>query len=332
MILVTGAAGMVGSHLLDVFSEGELFRTDLEEEPGIHRMDIRNHDEVMSVVGQVRPRLVIHLAAETDVDRCEREPDHAYRSNAMGTLTVASACQRYDAEMVYVSTTALFDGLKPEPYTEFDAPAPQTVYARSKWEGEKIVQSMLSRHYVVRAGWMFGGRAKDKKFVGKIAALCMRQDSGTNEIKAVNDKFGSPTYARDLLHTTKLLSESGLFGLYHVVNTGSCTRYEMAVEIAKILGGHVKVVPVTSDAFVLSAPRAQSEAARSYKIELLGLKHLREWREALQDYLGSWAIHTGTAAPNAFDVAPLARAIAAVASAAHDLIPPNGREAGSDAP
>jgi dTDP-4-dehydrorhamnose reductase len=194
MILVTGAAGMVGSHLLDVYAESELVRTDLQEAPGIRRMDIRQHDEVMAMVARVRPRLVIHLAAETDVDRCELEPDHAYRSNVIGTLNIAVACQRYDAEMVYVSTTAVFDGLKPEPYTEFDAPAPLSVYAKSKWEGEKLVQSLLSRYYIVRAGWMFGGRGRDKKFVGKIASLCLGQDSKTNEIKAVNDKFGSPTY------------------------------------------------------------------------------------------------------------------------------------------
>jgi dTDP-4-dehydrorhamnose reductase len=331
MILVTGAAGMVGSHLLDVFSESELVRTDLAESRNVRRLDTRNHDEVMAVVGQVRPRLVIHLAAETDVDRCEREPDHAYRSNVISTLNVAVACQRYDAEMVYVSTTAVFDGSKPDPYTEFDAPAPLSVYAKSKWEGEKIVQSLLCRYYIVRAGWMFGGRGRDKKFVGKIATLCLEHGSGAGEIKAVNDKFGSPTYARDLLRNTRLLSGTGLYGLYHVVNAGCVTRYDVAVEIARILGSDVKVVPVTSDTFALAAPRGRSEAARSYKLELMGLKDIGGWREALKDYLASWSDSMGAVFPKAVERGPLPKGLGAAASAGHGPAPLEESDAGNGA-
>ena len=135
---------------------------------------------------------------------------------------------------------------------------------------------------------MFGGQKKDKKFVGKIASRCMAQGSGIGEIKAVNDKFGSPTYAKDLLNNTRVLAGTGFYGLYHVVNNGCCTRYDLAVEIAQILGSRVRVVPVSSDSFVLSAPRSGSEVARSYKLELLGLNYMRDWREALREYLVSW--------------------------------------------
>lgn len=313
MILVTGASGMVGSHLLDAFPESELVPTDLQEASGIRAMDVRDYQQVMSTVERVRPRIIVHLAAETDVDRCEREPDHAYRSNAVGTLNVAVACQRYDAEMAYISTTALFEGSKSEPYTEFDEPAPQTVYARSKWEGEKMVQTIVPRHYIIRAGWMFGGRSKDKKFVGKIVSLCAGSGSQTKEIKAVKDKFGSPTYARDLLLNARLLTERKLYGLYHSVNAGSCTRYDMAVEIAHFLGNHVGVVPVNSDAFALSANRAQSEAARNYKLELLGLDRSVPWRDALKEYLGSWMTGAVPSFPSAAMSVP-ARAMAVGAS------------------
>src|SRR6516225_2884999 len=196
MILVTGANGMTASHLLDVYQENELFRTDLVESPSIHRMDIRDKEDVMRTVSKVRPSLVLHLAAETDVDRCEQEPDHAYRSNLIGTLNVTLACKQFDIDLVYVSTAGLFDGMKNEPYTEFDPPGPVNIYARSKLEGEKIVQTLHPRHYVVRAGWMFGGRQRDKKFVGKVAARCI-EGGDKAEIKAVDDKFGSPTYAKD---------------------------------------------------------------------------------------------------------------------------------------
>lgn len=286
MILVTGAAGMVGSYLLDIFSGRDLYRTDLHSSQGIHALDVRNREGVIEVMDRLRPKLVIHLAAETDVDRCEREVDHAYQSNTLGTLNVALACQHHGAELVYFSTAGVFDGNKPEPYTEFDSPAPVSVYARAKWEGEKIVQTLVPRHYIVRAGWMFGGRERDKKFVGKIASLCGAQ---TGEIKVVDDKFGSPTYAKELLQNLELLLKTGLYGLYHIVNRGWCSRYEIALEIARFMRSDIKIVPVPSASFPLSAPRPRSEAARAYKLDLLGLNTMRDWREALPEYLASCA-------------------------------------------
>jgi dTDP-4-dehydrorhamnose reductase len=295
MILVTGAAGMTGHHLLDVFSEQELHRTDVTESPGIQRMDIRVLDQVMQTMARVQPELVIHLAAETDVDRCEKEPDHAFRTNYIGTLNVALACQRCGVDLVYVSTAGVFDGLKDGPYTEFDTPAPVNTYARTKLEGEKIVQTLHARHYIVRTGWLFGGRGRDKKFVGKITSLCL-EGGPRAEIRAVDDKFGSPTYARDLLQAVKLISGTGYYGLYHIVNHGVGTRYDIAVEIAQILQVGARVVRASSDAFVLPAPRPRSELARNYKLELLGLDQMQHWRDALNDYLASWVDSSKTVA------------------------------------
>src|SRR5262245_16356705 len=99
MILVTGACGMVGSHLLNVFDERELQRTDLHGADGVRPLDCRDRDQVMSTIAAARPDVVLHMAAETDVDRCEREVDHAFQSNALATLNIALACQRYDVTL-----------------------------------------------------------------------------------------------------------------------------------------------------------------------------------------------------------------------------------------
>ena len=290
MILVTGSGGMMGSHLTDVFSPDELYCTDMRPSDHVHALDTRDPAAVMRTFERVRPELAIHLAAETDVDRCEREVDHAFRSNALGTLNMALACQRFGTELVYVSTAGVFDGAKPEPYTEFDTPAPVNAYARAKYEGEKIVQTLVPRHYIVRAGWMFGGKGKDKKFVAKIASICLGLENGTREIRAVNDKFGNPTYAKDLLQNVRVLSRTGFYGVYHVVNTGSCSRYDVAVEIGRFLQSDIPIVPVPSAMFPLSAPRPRSEAARSYKLELLGLNGMRPWQQALHEYLSDWLV------------------------------------------
>jgi dTDP-4-dehydrorhamnose reductase len=116
---------------------------------------------------------VLHLAAATDVDRCEQEPAWADDNNALGTENVALACQVSGTPLVYVSTGAVFNGSKPEPYVELDEPSPSNIYARSKLAGEQVVAAVLQRYYIVRAGWMFGGAERETKFVGKIARLIL---------------------------------------------------------------------------------------------------------------------------------------------------------------
>jgi dTDP-4-dehydrorhamnose reductase len=225
----------------------------------------------------------MHLAAETDVDKCELEPDHAYLTNTIGTQNVALMCQKHDIEMVYISTIGVFYGDKPEPYTEFDEPNPINVYGRSKLEGEKIVQNLLKRYYIVRAGWMIGGGPKrDKKFVGKIIRLLDK----TNRLKAVYDKVGSPTYTVDFSGCLADLIETGFYGLYHCTNKGYGSRFDVAKKIVEFLGrSDVIVEPVSSAYFPLSAARARSEMSRNYKLELLGLDKMRRWEDALQEYL-----------------------------------------------
>ena len=278
MIFVTGANGMVGSYLEEVFSGGKLVLTDIDT------LDVTDPVKVRNEIKKRKPEFVLHLAAETDVDRCEKEADHAYLTNALGTQNVALACQEAGAVMIYISTAGVFGGGKSEPYTEFDQPDPANIYGRAKWEGEKIVRFLLDRYYIVRAGWMIGGREKDKKFVGKI----VRQFGEKDKILAVNDKTGTPTYARDLLEGIKKLITTGYFGLYHMANTGVCSRYAVAVEIGKILGKKTPVEPVPSSVFPLPAPRADSEAMRNYKLELLGVHKMRPWQEALSEYLKNW--------------------------------------------
>jgi len=278
-LFVTGAAGMVGSYVRRVFANHELVLTDITE--GSTALDVRDQAAVRSAIGDVRPDAVLHLAAATDVDRCEQEPDWAYDANAIGTRNVALACQAAAIPLVYVSTGAVFPGEKAEPYTELDTPAPANVYARCKRAGEQFVDSLLRRYYIVRAGWMFGGAGRDVKFVGKIARLIQ---SGLTRLEVIDDLAGSPTYAADLLAGIRQLMETDAYGVYHMANAGWCTRYESALAIRDALDRpDVEIVPVSSDHFPSPAPR-RSEALRSVKLEGLGLG-MRPWQEALREYV-----------------------------------------------
>jgi dTDP-4-dehydrorhamnose reductase len=277
-ILVTGASGMLGGDLCRLLADRHsLYATDVDT------LDVSVPGQVLAAVEQSLPELVIHLAAWTDVDGCERDPFNAYRVNTVGTQNVALACQKAGIPMVYLSTISVFDGLKPEPYTEFDTPHPQSVYSHSKYQGELIVQSLLSRYYIVRAGWMFGGGDHDKKFVGKI----IRAARESNELRAVNDKFGSPTYTVDLARGLDKLIETSLYGVYHMVNPGGMpSRFEVAQFILGCAGiTNCRLVPVSSAAFPLPAPRPRMEAGYNQHLELLGFNWMRPWTVALREYI-----------------------------------------------
>jgi dTDP-4-dehydrorhamnose reductase len=262
-VLVTGASGMVGSYV------------DFGIKTDHRSLNITDLGEVLKICEFHKPDVILHLAAETDVDRCERDPEDAYAVNSIGTYNMAVAAKNLGAKMVYVSTAGVFDGEKKEPYTEDDEPNPQNYYGRSKYVGELVVKGMLKDYIIARAGWMFGGGPeKDQKFVAKII-----KQLDQPEIKAVNDKIGSPTYAKDLINGIKKLLLAGKTGTYHLSDTGVCSRYDVATEIVKVLRPGVKVLSVDSSAFKLDAVRVYSEAMVSRE------NLTRPWQDALDEYL-----------------------------------------------
>jgi len=288
-ILVTGAAGMLGSALRPALRNAghEVFATDINtEDDDVESLDVREVDDVFRWTDKTKPDLIMHLAAETDVDLCEFDIEHAYRTNTIGTQNVAYACQKADAPMVYISTAGLFDGRKEGAYTEFDPPNPVIVYGQSKLEGERFVQSFLHKYFVVRAGWMIGGGPhKDKKFVNKIVKQIA---AGAQELYAVVDKFGTPTYTKDFAQCLLGLIETDYYGLYHMACGGTATRHDVAVAIVEVIGREdIKVHPVDSGYFreQYPAPRPRSEMMRNLVLELRQMNLMRPWKEALREYL-----------------------------------------------
>ena len=281
-MLVTGAGGMVGSYVREVFSDYELTLTDIVE--GCEELDVRDAVAVGEAVQTRRPDVVLHLAALTDVDFCEKDPDTAYLTNTLGTENVARACGDAGCELVYISTAGVFWGDKRQPYTEFDPPRAKNVYGDSKWQGEKAVAALVPRAYTCRAGWMIGGAHKDKKFVGMISRMILE---GRKEINIVDDKIGSPTYGKDLLGGIHRLLETGRYGLYHMVNQGCISRLDVAYLLRRLLKRDEDVIlnAVSSAYFPLPAPRADSEAMVNYKLSLLGMEPMRSWEDALEDYV-----------------------------------------------
>ncbi len=286
-LLITGAAGMLGSAMVPVLREQgyEVYPTDIKIEEGIDYLDVRDYEAVLVYATKIKPDFILHLAAETDLEVCENDPKHAYLTNTVGTQNVALVCKKLDIKMVYICTAGIFNGEKDTFYTEFDEPIPISVYGKSKFEGEKIVKLILDKYFIFRPGWMIGGGKKDKKFVGKVLKQIRE---GGRELYAVNDKFGTPTYTKDFSKNLAAVIKTDFYGVYHLVCRGSASRYDVACEIVKILNRpDIKVNSVHSDFFAKDYPvnRPRSEMLDNFMLELRGLNLMRNWRESLQEYI-----------------------------------------------
>ena len=210
-VVITGHNGQLGRQLLQAFAAHDLLPLDL---PGEDITDPR----VVERIARFAPQLIVHAAAFTDVDGAEKDPELAYRVNAVGTQNMALAAQRAGAALMYVSSNEVFDGSQREVYREWDAPNPMGTYARSKAAGEHIVRDLLGQFYIVRVAWLFGPGGNN--FITKI--LAGAEKYGT--LRVAVDEFGNPTYAPDAAVAMARLAETGHFGIYHLTNGGFCSR------------------------------------------------------------------------------------------------------------
>ena len=273
-IVVTGANGQLGRALRAAWSSAppgsEFIPVDVPE------WDISDPQQVARLAA-LRPELVIHCAAMTDVDGCARDPDLAFKVNAFGTQNVALACQRTGAAMVYISTNEVFDGRATQPYREFDVPHAINPYGASKLAGEQIAARLLHRLFVVRIAWLFSRGGNN--FVSKILARAEQY----GQLRVVTDEIANPTFAPDLALALLRLIQTQHYGIYHLVNQGHCSRYEFALEILRLAGhADVPVQPITSQEYQRASSPPLFGALRNTVGAALGIT-LRPWQAALAD-------------------------------------------------
>lgn len=289
-ILITGAAGMLGTDAQRIFAEQghHVFPTDVGAAAvgAIVPLDITDSHAVRTLFAEVQPDLVFHGAAYTNVDGCERDPDLAYKVNALGTWAVASAAEAVGAALVAISTDFVFDGAKKTPYTEFDTPSPLSQYGASKLAGENLARSASRRCYIVRTSWLYGVHGKN--FPYTVINLAKTKP----ELPIVADQFGTPTYTVDLLNAVLQIIATGLYGVYHVSNQGE-TNWEgfARIILEKTEMRQVPITPITSEDYAqrFNSPtkRPPYSVMRRYALELMGKDTLRPWEEALDAFLES---------------------------------------------
>ena len=276
-----GAKGMLGRDLLGVLLSSlpndEVIGWDIEE------IDIQKEEDTVFKIEKLRPNIMVHIAAYTDVDGCELNEEKAFAVNAEGTKHVALTAYRCRAKMVYLSTDYVFDGNKREPYLESDSPHPLNVYGRSKWKGEQYVQELVKDPLIVRTQWLFGRYGKN--FVTSI----LRQAGEKRILSIVNDQIGSPTYTVDLAKAISALIQFDASGIFHVANSDLCTWCTFGQAILKLSGmDKVRVIPISSKELGRPAIRPSYSVLNCQKLKKKTGLTLRSWSEALKEYLSTY--------------------------------------------
>jgi dTDP-4-dehydrorhamnose reductase len=280
-ILITGAGGMLGHALVKVLdSEYELI-------PASHsQLDIADSDQLLKILEKEKPAVLINSAAYTKVDDCEKNIELAHRVNGQAVGKMARICQETGIFLVHFSTDYVFDGQRKAPYLEEDETKPLNVYGASKLEGEKKIAEYLNRFLIIRTSWLYGSHGPN--FVDKILQLADEVRSGSRkELQVVDDQLGSPTYTVDLARAVKFLLAKKFCGFLHVTNWGSCSWYEFAKEILRIVKyDNVPIRNIKSEEMKRPAKRPVYSVLSNERLKLLG-HQMQPWSDALDDYVRS---------------------------------------------
>lgn len=286
-ILVTGCRGQLGRDLVRMLEHSyQVSGIDIED------VDIQDGRGLEKYVLQAAPDAVIHTAAYTDVDGCESNPELAMAVNCAGAENVARACRAAGAKMLFYSTDYVFDGLSATPYTEEDIPAPQTIYGKSKWEGERAVSRTVENNAILRIAWVYGYHGKNfVKTMMKIGRQYLfAREKGENPppLRVVDDQFGNPTWTEDVVRQTQIVLENDLTGVYHASSEGTASWYKFACDIFRHLNMLVNLAPCTTEEYPRPARRPRYSSLENTALKKLGLNVMPHYEKSLENFLNSY--------------------------------------------
>ncbi len=267
-ILIIGGSGRLGRVLGRILLEENYTTISL----GSRELDLRDDNATNEVIGY-SPDYIIHTAALTNVDECERNPKLAYSINSFGTEKVAKAADKLSVPLLYISTDYVFDGENP-PYSENDEPNPVSVYGKSKLLGEDFV-NRLSSSIVLRVSWLFGPEGRD------FVSFVMRAD---NSIPVVGSQISKPTCTVDISHAIKNLINSRVSGIYHFANPPAVSRTEWVKTILRISKTEKEVTEVNWNYLNVAARRPLNSSLSTLKYEGEFGK-IRSWEEGLREII-----------------------------------------------
>jgi dTDP-4-dehydrorhamnose reductase len=291
--ILTGATGLLGEAIWGTLkNEYDIVPVSLSGRNNTVRCDLTQEQEVARLIDEYHPSLVIHTAALTDVDLCEREPKLAHEANTIATRNLTWYSSQIHSAFIYISTDYVFDGEKKSPYGEEDIPQPINVYGISKLGGENFVSYFMEEYFIFRTSFLFG------KYKDNFVTRCIKDLKSGKEITAACDQMISPTYVDDFAYALKeflkkvrALPQKGeaRYGIYHLVNQGGCSRYELAIEIAKILDFDTDLITGLNLAQIpKDADRPLFSVLSCEKFQKFTGITLRNWKEALREFISQF--------------------------------------------
>ena len=266
VVLVTGANGQLGQALQFIapnHPEIQFVFTDSDT------LDITNLNNIEQLFKQFKPNFCINTAAYTAVDKAESESEKAYLINVEGAKNLAIVCKKYNTVLLHISTDFVFDGTKKTPYTEEDIPNPTGVYGQTKLDGEKAIQEIWNKHFIIRTSWVYS------QFGNNFLKTMLRLASERDKLSVVNDQIGTPTNAVDLAKIlVKIVQSYNLqpttynqFGIYNFSNEGQCSWYDFAKKIFEFNNININLEPIPTTSFPTLAKRPAYSVLDKKKIK-----------------------------------------------------------------
>ena len=274
-ILVLGGTGQLGQCLQKVASERNITSITFADEFVGNILDM---DILEKLFTQEKPTFVINCAAYTAVDKAEDEVDLSRKINRDGAENIAKLCLKFDATMLQVSTDFIFEGNIPSLLTETDPTVPISVYGLTKLEGEKAVEAILVKHYIIRTAWLYS------EFAGNFMKTMLRLGTERDSLGIIADQIGSPTYGVDLASALLdiIASEKKAYGIYHYSNEGAISWYDFAQAIFELGNVDIRVNPLKTSEYPTKATRPAFSVMDKTKIKTtFGIK-VPYWRDSLK--------------------------------------------------
>ena len=284
VVLVTGSSGQLGQALQSIANQYPEINFHFFNSS---ELDITNLSHCESVFEKLKPHFCINAAAYTAVDKAESEPEKAHLINVIGCENLAKACKENNTVLLHISTDFVFDGTATKPYNEEDVPNPTGVYGQTKLDGEKAIQAILEKYFIIRTSWVYS------EFGNNFMKTMLRLGAERDTLSVVDDQIGTPTNAADLaealltiIKTHNLQPATSNFGIYNFSNEGQCSWFDFAKKIFEINKIAIDLQPIPTAAYPTPAKRPSYSVLDKSKIkEVFGSEismEVKDWEERLK--------------------------------------------------
>ncbi len=281
-IAVTGSSGLLGSSFVSFLKKKDINFFTVNRENYNPKILI---NEVTDYFQSQKTSIIIHCAANTDVELCERNKEKCFHDNYKLTAILTEVSKKLNLKLVFISSTGVYGNYKSSPYIESDIPKPTTVYHKSKFDAETMIQKTLENYLIIRTGWLFGGNTDSpKNFVVNRLAEAKNSDG---EIFSNLDQRGNPTYTDDLVKNIYTLINNNVSGLFNCVNKGNASRFDYFYEIINIYGYCFNIKGVKKSTFDRKANVSNNEMALNVRLSEINLDQMPKWELSLKEYISS---------------------------------------------